>query len=308
MSMRILMIGLVLNLSWGPITIKNAMAQEMAPATPICQVPIEWSEIAPDWPPYSPSLATSQANAFNWLGWENYDICEDLFVLLDEEIVAADPSHSITGERGLEFTITTMHWQNVDWESYDLDAEIIADLQATDSTGAVVHGYINHNVEFEGITVSFDDPLGELPRTHALLIMDGVPDSSRVYALCEGDQQSYDECVGEAGDDLTTCKTVADNDFTTCCYKDGATGAGVGGFLGCVIGKLKRGGVGGAAGIKIILALCGLGALVGAAVEIYGCYLEFKNDKANCYVYFQNDLDDCRREHCRATPKDAEPF
>jgi hypothetical protein len=291
------MIGLVLNLSWGPVAIKALASEQQIAAIPYNP----WSDIA-----------ASQANAFDCLGWENHSFRDDMWVAIDEEILAPDPDYDMAGLRGLsdhfDFTVTKMNWQSGDWASYSLGARVLADLQATNSTASFVQGFINSDVKFAGLTVSFDDPLGELPRQHHLFIMDGERTPLEIKYRCDKDPDGYDDCVDEAGDDLGTCKTVADNDFSTCCYRDGATGAGVGGFLGCVIGKLKTGGAAGAAGVKVILVLCGLGALVGAAVAIFGCYLDFKNDIANCYVFFQNDLDDCRREHCLSEHLEAEPL
>ena len=249
-----------------------------------CSIPVDLSFVA-----------ANQRVAYEQLFLAPYDACEDLFLLIDEEVLAPDPDYVILGTRGdetFDLVVTAMVPFN-DWEEYDLPPLTVSDLLAANATASVIRGVMDDYLQFMALTVSFDDPGGSLPRTHAIMLMATEPESLSADYNCPGNQEAFDECRDNAALDFHGCQVKADNDFSTCAWNDGAIGGGIGGFLGCVLGKIKLGGVGGPVAVKGILIGCGIGALVGAALAVWRCYNLWKNDMHDCYIDYDTDLQKC---------------
>lgn len=148
-------------------------------------------------------------------------------------------------------------------------------------------------MKYIALAVSFDDPNGELPRTNAIILLDGEAIALPQYADCGENQEAFNDCRDAAAINFRRCITQADNDFDTCLINNGVIGGLIGGFIGCVVGKLKFSPAGGPLAVKAILIGCAFGALVGAALAIWQCYNSWKNAKHDCEIDLDADLDIC---------------
>jgi len=248
-----------------------------------------------DVPPGLALLQQSQQRAYEQLFREPYDICQDLFLLIDEEVDHTDPNYVMYGRRGNEgfdFIVTGMTSVD-DWPAYGLPAGTVANLAATSATASIVFGVINGNYSFVALVVSFDDPRSVLPRTHAMMLLGAESIVSTLDFDCGDRRDEYDRCVAEAGIDRDLCVDKAKDDFDTCAVNDSLIGAGLGGFLGCVLGRLAKGAATGPAGVQKVLIGCAAGAIVGAAIALWRCYNQWKNNNHDCYLDYAAGLLKC---------------
>ena len=294
---RWLMILLTLNLAWvRPVPIDPIPVPAPVPVV-ICDG-VALGDVL------GVQLAARQQAVYELLGWGNYDVCQDMFLLVDEDVYGGDPEHVFTGSRDefTPFSFTVSDYVGFsDWESYGLSQSTIDDICAANAVGGVFIGTINSTVEVAALTISTDDPLGVLPRTHAILIVDGQQAPRAPGEPCDCQTQDPDglrRCCEEASNNLNACLARAGNNYDNCLRNNVGLGACIGGLIGCVIGALEKGGVAGAAAIKAILILCGIGLVAGAIIALLQCYSTRCNDTANCQVDFQRDKSNCLIQYC----------
>lgn len=281
---RCAMIVLVFNLLWLPTELKADLPE------PACSLPIELGY-----------LQGRQSALYDWLGWISYDICEDMFLLTDQEVLGADPDLTIQAQReatAFEFTVTSCLLYQ-DWNNYDLDPDEVVDLLQVNASASVILGKIDGVVEFVALTTSFDDPNNEMPRTNALCVLDWrfVPPDEAAFYNCIKDPEGYADCLDTAHNERIFCRATAQNDFERDVNNLGIE-KGVGTLIGCVVGALKSGGGISIAAIKAILIGCGVGFLIGIAASIWVAYSNYKHALQACENRYTRDVYACRIKYC----------
>lgn len=281
---RCAMIVLVFNLLWLPTELKADLPE------PACSLPIELGY-----------LQGRQSALYDWLGWTGYDICEDMFLLTDQEVLGADPNLTIQAGRGttnFEFTVISCTLFQ-DWANYDLNPNDALNLLEANASANVFLGRIGEGVEFVGLACSFDDPVNELPRTNALCVLDWrlVPPVEAAYYNCIKDPEGYADCLDNAQNERFFCRATAQNDFDRD-VKNLGIEHGVGTLFGCVIGAIKSGGPISIAAIKAILIGCGIGFLAGLAASLWLAYNNYKHALKACENRYARDVNACRIKYC----------
>lgn len=293
---RILMLVLMLNLCWLPTRLRAwARPSTAAPATADCLGP--------------PLLVDMQAGLWERLGWSGYSWCE-AWATTDQDAgpVAPDPNEPNAPEFGQLLTgvwadqpfvlSVEQFWPLTDWAAvFPDDPNLAATATAMNANAGFGVGVINESAEVVFLVVAGDDIWHGGGRFRGLLVLGWHPWSpwtSRLlyYRGDDQNQQEFQRCINEAEINRRACLDLAFNELMRCLISDALVAGAVGGAVGCLISGFKRGA--GVAGIKALLAWCGLGALVGFAVQILACILDYLADKDACKIRYRRDLARCR--------------